>query len=363
MGALGPRCAASMPEPAPVLLTLTRKDSNLSTEPTVNGYGILNRKPLIIHIFRYLDDIFPAIASVCGKLGSQQEVTFVVSLGWSIVAQFAENGRGLDVMASKYFAERRNYPKARIIYLANDLVETYLLRQLGMEAVLCQHNVFLCPSSYAIKKPSDDTAHDSLYIARLHPYKRVELMESLQNSALIYGSYEEKYYTVIKEKIQNVKLLNGEPATGKFRVLPRDEVLQEIRRSGVGLCLSYIEGAMFGSAEYLLAGIPIVSTYSVGGRDAYFDRRFWFMCESTSTSVADAVQRARANVIAPSEIRARTIELTMSMRLGLLQYLREEEQGLGHEPDELVGRLLDINSKFIWKQQTVDALLADTTAA
>jgi glycosyltransferase involved in cell wall biosynthesis len=349
--------------PASPILTLTRKDIDLSTEPTVNGYGIFNRSPLIIHIFRYLDDIFPTIEAICGKLGPQQEVIFVVSLGWSIVVQFGDSGRGLGTMANKYFSTRRNHPKARIIYLANDMAETYLLRQLGMEAVLCQHNAFLSPASYALKKPSDDTVHDSLYIARLHPYKRVELMESLQNSALIYGSYDEKYYSEIKEKIRNVKLLNDDPIPGKFRVLSRDEVLQEIRRSAVGLCLSYIEGAMFASAEYLLAGIPIVSTYSVGGRDAYFDPRIWFMCEPTPASVADAVGRARAKAIAPSEIRARTIELSMSMRLGVLRYLREEGSGLGREPDELTGRFLDINTRFIWKQQTVDALLTTTTEA
>ncbi len=120
---------------------------------------------------------------------------------------------------------------------------------------------------------------------------------------------------------------------------------------------------MFGSGEYLLAGIPIVSTYSVGGRDAFFDPRFWFMCEPTPASVADAVARARATTITPSEIRARTIELSMSMRLGVLQYLRDEKPGLGREPYELAGRFLDVNSRFVWKQQTVESLLAGTTDA
>ena len=40
--------------------------------------------------------------------------------------------------------------------------------------------------------------------------------------------------------------------------------------SQVGLCLSKSEGAMFASIEYLLCGLPIVSTKSVGGRDIFF---------------------------------------------------------------------------------------------
>ena len=121
---------------------------------------------------------------------------------------------------------------------------------------------------------------------------------------------------------------------------------------------------MFASAEYLLSGIPIVSTYSVGGRDAYFDPRFWFVCEPTPASVADAVEKARAAAIAPSEIRASAIAYTMSMRLGVLQYLRGEGQGgLGREPYELADRFLDIGTRFIWKQQTVEALLTESTEA
>jgi glycosyltransferase involved in cell wall biosynthesis len=334
---------------------------DVSSEPTVSGYGVLNRDPLVIHVFRYLDDIFPTIEAICRGLGSRAEPTFVVSLGWSLVAQFANNG--LEKMASKYFAMRKEQPRARVIYLANDMVETYLLKQLGIEAVLCQHNAFLRPASYPLKKPSDEALYESLYIARLHPYKRIELMGDLRNSALIYGSFEPNYYESIKERIRTVNLLNGDPVSDQFRVLGREDVLREIRRSSVGLCLSYIEGAMFASAEYLLSGLPIVSTYSVGGRDAYFDSRFWFMCEPTPASVADAVGRARAEAVAPSEIRARAIAITMSMRLGMLQYLRGQDQGLGREPGELSERLLDISSQFHWRHQTVEALLGTVAKA
>ena len=43
---------------------------------------------------------------------------------------------------------------------------------------------------------------------------------------------------------------------------------RHLNRARVGLCLSAREGAMFASMEYLLSGLPIVTTPSMGGRDS-----------------------------------------------------------------------------------------------
>jgi glycosyltransferase involved in cell wall biosynthesis len=48
-------------------------------------------------------------------------------------------------------------------------------------------------------------------------------------------------------------------------------VNQGLARAVVGLCLSTVEGSNYASMEYMLAGLPIVSTPSIGGREVYFD--------------------------------------------------------------------------------------------
>lgn len=48
------------------------------------------------------------------------------------------------------------------------------------------------------------------------------------------------------------------------------EVAAVMRQAYVGLSLSFIEGACLASLEYLLCGLPVVSTHSLGGRDAWY---------------------------------------------------------------------------------------------
>jgi len=59
--------------------------------------------------------------------------------------------------------------------------------------------------------------------------------------------------------------------------------------SKVGLCLSKKEGAMFASIEYLLCGLPIVSTRSVGGRDEFFTDKNCIFAEDNAESVKQCV--------------------------------------------------------------------------
>lgn len=55
------------------------------------------------------------------------------------------------------------------------------------------------------------------------------------------------------------------------RQLNHGEVADILQRSCVGLMLSFVEGASLASLEYLLCGLPVVSTASFGGRDAWYD--------------------------------------------------------------------------------------------
>ncbi|TIW59263.1 MAG: glycosyltransferase, partial [Mesorhizobium sp.] len=61
--------------------------------------------------------------------------------------------------------------------------------------------------------------------------------------------------------------------------LSPDEVNHVYNQAAVGLCLSAVEGAMYSSMEYLLAGLPIVSTPSIGGRDVYFHPDYCIIAE------------------------------------------------------------------------------------
>ncbi len=81
-------------------------------------------------------------------------------------------------------------------------------------------------------------------------------------------------------------------------------VAEIVRRSHSGLILSEREGVCRASCEYLLAGIPVVSTRSAGGRDVWYDDYNAILVEPTAEAVATAVEELVAHPRDPRRIRA-----------------------------------------------------------
>ena len=95
-----------------------------------------------------------------------------------------------------------------------------------------------------------------------------------------------------------VKLKNLEIERGFPLLLPK-KVCQAINMAKVGVMLSAKEGASYASVEYLLAGIPVVSTISQGGRDVFFDKRFCRIVPSNPKAIKYAVNSMIKKNISP----------------------------------------------------------------
>ena len=81
------------------------------------------------------------------------------------------------------------------------------------------------------------------------------------------------------------------------------EVVQIVTRAYCGLALSAVEGICRASCEYLLCGIPVVTTRSVGGRDVWYDDYNAVVVEPTVDAVHDAVAELKRSPRDPSRIR------------------------------------------------------------
>lgn len=64
---------------------------------------------------------------------------------------------------------------------------------------------------------------------------------------------------------------------------------------------------MFASIEYLLCGLPIVSTTSIGGRDIFFSSDFSEIVEDDPSDVSRAVKELISRKIPAWEIRTATL--------------------------------------------------------
>jgi SAM-dependent methyltransferase len=86
------------------------------------------------------------------------------------------------------------------------------------------------------------------------------------------------------------------------------EVNQALSRAATGLVLSEVEGASYAAMEYMLAGLPVVSTPSQGGRDIYFDPDYCAVVAPDPRSIRDAVTALRQRNIPRAYVRERTLQ-------------------------------------------------------
>lgn len=80
---------------------------------------------------------------------------------------------------------------------------------------------------------------------------------------------------------------------------------------------------MFASMEYLLAGLPVVSTKSKGGRDFFFDERFVEIVDDNTHSVSKGVQKIIQKNIDPEIIRSETLQKVNKQRKKFYQLIEK----------------------------------------
>ena len=147
-----------------------------------------------------------------------------------------------------------------------------------------------------------------LYTAKIEPFKRHHLAAKVARLAIAahpFG-YSETYGNEIKNTLSEATWLTKNFEKDSF-MIPAEEMVTYINQAKVGLCLSADEGAMYASAEYLLCGLPIVSTRSIGGRDAFFDDEYVKIVDDTPEAVAEGVEEMIAMNLNPHRIREKTI--------------------------------------------------------
>jgi len=317
------------------------------------GIGILNRKPLLVHIFFSYGSPFPFIESLSQGLGPSPALVFV-SNPWSILSRWKNDQHLVPIFhgaestfqsyLQDYRSHRRRYPHHRVVTLANDTMEREFLHAHGIEVVLFQHNGFL----HAYEQPRiAEKEFDAVYIARLHPVKRVELARDIPSCCIVFRTVEREYFQQIRPLVSHFVFANGDPLSDQSTWLPRAQVADWCARSRTGLCLSAEEGAMYASAEYMLWGLPVVSTHSIGGRDEYFDDRYCVICEDNPASIASAVKEAISRNFEPNVIRSTFLAKVMERRAGLLRFIIDRTAGWEGTLEPFVRDWLNIATPFL----------------
>ena len=120
------------------------------------------------------------------------------------------------------------------------------------------------------------------------PFKRHELAAEVANLALLHAQFKEpppeSHAYGVRNALKDAHWFNDD-SIGRYRLLGPSEINEAYNECKTGLCLSAEEGAMYASIQYLLAGVPVVSTRSGGGRDTFFDPRTTLIVDDNATAV------------------------------------------------------------------------------
>jgi glycosyltransferase involved in cell wall biosynthesis len=213
--------------------------------------------------------------------------------------------------------------------------EAEMYRAVGIRSISGSPNLFTDERHFEQDAPPhpDLPPSDTLYVARLAPWKNHHLAAGLQAPLFVYGNpvdpSEDAHFARLRKEFTDAHFVNHDLDPGRYRYLGRQELASVMSRARVSLALSEEEGCMRGATECLLAGLPIVSVASIGGRELLFTPDTALIVEPTPEAVREGVARMLERRLSRDEVRRAT-----------LSRLRDERQRFLEAANRVVGSVL-----------------------
>ncbi len=295
-----------------------------------NG-SVLSVDPPIVYTTLAWPDVAGNLWSYGTRLGNRRAL-ILIYLSW----HFGPDPSGQDKLRSirRY---RAAFPEHEVVFACNAPDEVATLREAGEEAHLLNHNLAVSERCFRPLSEAEPIL-DAVYNARLSDTKRLWLAADIPSVGYVLRKISEDDSARAAEILQSVRQL--EPAhrifnrleAGRPVLLDGEAVNAAYNQAAVGLCLSEVEGAMLSSMEYMLAGLPIVSTPSLGGRDLFFDPEYCLVVPPDPRQVRDAVAALRARAIPRAYVREKTLARIEAQRRSFLAVLDDFLVRSGYEP-------------------------------
>lgn len=212
------------------------------------------------------------------------------------------------------------------------------------ESILCNNNCWLDWRLFKLSKVAKKK-YDMVINVRPEGWKRAHLASKVGRLAVIKGkSYRQNDFFDLHSLSPD--FINDERISPKM-------VSEVISSALVGGCFSREEGACYASSEFLLAGLPVVSTESLGGRDVWYTPQNSIVVEDdTPECVQEAVSVLSARLLAGevNPLRIRTDHI------GLQQHFRDEAYTLIEKLAAIVNVAVDgrqlVESQFSNKMKS-----------
>lgn len=193
-----------------------------------------------------------------------------------------------------------------LILLQNSYLENLIGTATSFKTFLLNQNMHADEQEFTIQN-SRSKKYDAVYVAAAAPYKRIHL--ALDVKSLFVVTY---FWPELRNEAGkwDLSLLDDRFASVKHNEdrISRKEVGAIINQAFCGLALSRVEGAMWAVQEYLLCGIPVVTTRSLGGRGHYLNRQNSIVVRSKSRAVQKGVAELKSREYDPQLIRCNALK-------------------------------------------------------
>ena len=294
---------------------------------THRNYYIINKEPIVLITSEHINDL----QLFSKQIGKKNEASFLVYFWWTLFDSYST----FDEICYYYKIHHNNFPNHKVIFLLNSKKEYDIIKRRGIKCEFAHQNALVDIKRF--KPLKQKKKFDVIYNARIEEMKRHYLLKDCHNIGLISAyvmnidRLKEEYLNELKNNIPHAYMINSIQPTSildfqfemGFKYLTSKEVNVAINESKVGVILSAKEGACYASIEYLLAGIPVVSTKNIGGRDHFLDKRFCRIVSSNPKAIKNAVDELISLNISPSFIRKETIKKINPHVQKLKKLLRE----------------------------------------
>jgi glycosyltransferase involved in cell wall biosynthesis len=209
-------------------------------------------------------------------------------------------------------------------FMCNSWQEDRILRRLGFPGSLVSSNCYIDEHLFCIT--GEAKKYDAVYTAQMAPFKRLHLAAKIPALYIVtYGEY--------CTPAGAYDLPRFEPAVSHADFnrgwATFEDIVSVLNRSRVGLALSKREGAMLASVEYMLCGLPLVTTPCRGGRELFLDERFVAVVKPTVEAVANGVREMISRDVAPELIRRATMARVQEHRRALCTHVQKAIEWAG----------------------------------
>jgi len=291
----------------------------MTSENRFLNTGIVSIDPLVTYTKRHKPTPI-GIAGSCPELFEGRSSLHFVGPVWNY-----EDHDVADI-AVHWRETAKALPDATFVFLNSTDRETLALSAAGVPAITCSELLFVDDTVFKPYAPADfsGAAFDAIYVARLEPYKRHQLAREIENLALMFDARfdqtQSAYDLEVTRLLPNARYLNFEKSAGQYVSLDPDARAQRMNQARCGLCLSKEEGAMRVSMEYLMCGLPVVTTRSKGGRDRYFADLYVIVAEDDPANVARAVREIGRRKLSKLAIRDHIMRVVSFERRNFLSF-------------------------------------------